>query len=244
MDKCSNCGKFNSKFICCSSARYCTVECYEHSDPHLNCTNICKILNILLVYKRIMKFVHAKNEFQILINELKTKKFNITIAEFDLNSSKVHAIILHENLHAKFVEICTTVLTCTWVSVSEHSSMLTKQQQINVERICVLALPLFKAEFNLMISNRDTKQNAKHVYEQALPVLKHIFEKLKVNYVAPVRSVVEKLVLDQCQPVQIRICVVCSNESNKKCSKCFVPYCSVKCQKIDWNTHKLSCFSV
>jgi len=37
-------------------------------------------------------------------------------------------------------------------------------------------------------------------------------------------------------------CVACSNEASKRCDQCrLMPYCSDKCQRSDWKTHKWFC---
>ena len=41
------------------------------------------------------------------------------------------------------------------------------------------------------------------------------------------------------------ICAMCSKEGSKRCTRCgHANYCSKKCQRNDWNTHKLLCASM
>jgi hypothetical protein len=57
-----------------------------------------------------------------------------------------------------------------------------------------------------------------------------LFHMLEENAFAPVRLASLR-----------KTCTLCRKESNLKCSKCGISYCSALCQKGDWAIHKSEC---
>lgn len=43
------------------------------------------------------------------------------------------------------------------------------------------------------------------------------------------------------KPTKIGLCQKCERECDTVCSRCMIYYCSVECQKKDWQTHRYAC---